>query len=204
MYLFCCDGVRRIFSVAVNNSQRRLWSPGITFVARNSKLRSRSGFPLYSFLLWKKEFQFRWSSSICNYMEAEFHWEQLCQNGQGFRIIYFLQLQQRSMPSRKMTRMNTTFWPFITIPSHFNWTPTKNTRRTTRFLQPITICHNWRLIQRLGVKLIIWVSSPSMLPGFRKVTLVGDCSWLSPVIVRGVVPSPAECRKVTLVNCSCH
>ena len=33
---------------------------------------------------------------------------------------------------------------------------------------------------------------------------VGDCSWPSPVIVRGVVPSPAECRKVTLVNCSCH
>lgn len=56
MYLFCCDGVRRIFSVAVNNSPRRLWSPGITFEAQNSKLRSRSGFPLYSFLLWKKNF----------------------------------------------------------------------------------------------------------------------------------------------------
>ena len=33
---------------------------------------------------------------------------------------------------------------------------------------------------------------------------VGDCLWPSPVIVRGVVPSPVECRKVTLVNCSCH
>nr|ACR35074.1 unknown [Zea mays] len=83
------------------------------------------------------------------------------------RIIYFLQLQQRSMPSREMTRMNSTFWPLITIPSNFNWTPTKNTCRTTRFLQPISICHNWRLTQRLGVKLIICVSSPSTLPGFR-------------------------------------
>ena len=26
---------------------------------------------------------------------------------------------------------------------------------------------------------------------------VGDCSWPPSVIVRGVVPSPAECRKVT-------
>ena len=33
---------------------------------------------------------------------------------------------------------------------------------------------------------------------------VGDCSWSPSVIVRGVVPSPAERRKVTLVNCSCH
>ena len=33
---------------------------------------------------------------------------------------------------------------------------------------------------------------------------VGDCSWPSPMIVRGVVPSPVECLKVTLVNCSCH
>ena len=33
---------------------------------------------------------------------------------------------------------------------------------------------------------------------------VRDCSWPSPVIARGFVPSPAEYRKVTLVNCSCH
>ena len=33
---------------------------------------------------------------------------------------------------------------------------------------------------------------------------VGDCSWPSPVIVRGLVPSPAESRKVTLVDCSCY
>ena len=33
---------------------------------------------------------------------------------------------------------------------------------------------------------------------------VGDCSWPSLVIVRGFVPSPAERRKVTLVDCSCH
>ena len=33
---------------------------------------------------------------------------------------------------------------------------------------------------------------------------VGDCSWPSPMIVRGLVPSPAERRKVTLVDCSCH
>ena len=32
----------------------------------------------------------------------------------------------------------------------------------------------------------------------------GDCSWPSPVIVRGFVPSPVEHRKVTLVDCSCH
>ena len=33
---------------------------------------------------------------------------------------------------------------------------------------------------------------------------VGDCSWPSPVIVRGLVPSLAERQKVTLVGCSCH
>ena len=33
---------------------------------------------------------------------------------------------------------------------------------------------------------------------------VGDCSWPPSMIVRGVVPSSAECRKVTLVNYSCH
>jgi hypothetical protein len=32
----------------------------------------------------------------------------------------------------------------------------------------------------------------------------GDCSWLAPVIVRGLVPFPAESQKVTLVDCSCH
>jgi hypothetical protein len=35
-------------------------------------------------------------------------------------------------------------------------------------------------------------------------TRIGDCSWLAPVIVRGLVPSPMESRKVTLVDCSCH
>ena len=35
-------------------------------------------------------------------------------------------------------------------------------------------------------------------------TRVGDCSWLSPVIVRGFVSSLVEHRKVTLVNCLCH
>ena len=33
---------------------------------------------------------------------------------------------------------------------------------------------------------------------------VGGCSWTSLVIVRGFVPSSAEHRKVTLVDCSCH
>jgi hypothetical protein len=33
---------------------------------------------------------------------------------------------------------------------------------------------------------------------------VGDCSWPAPVIVRGLVPSPTESQKVTLVDCSCH
>ena len=33
---------------------------------------------------------------------------------------------------------------------------------------------------------------------------VGDCSWPPSMIMRGVVPSLVECRKVTLVNCSCH
>ena len=33
---------------------------------------------------------------------------------------------------------------------------------------------------------------------------IGDCSWPSPMIVRGFVPSPMEHRKVTLVDCSCH
>jgi len=33
---------------------------------------------------------------------------------------------------------------------------------------------------------------------------VGDCSWPAPMIVRGLVPSPVESRKVTLVDCSCH
>ena len=31
---------------------------------------------------------------------------------------------------------------------------------------------------------------------------VGDCSWPSPVIVRGFIPSPMKHRKVTLVDCS--
>ena len=33
---------------------------------------------------------------------------------------------------------------------------------------------------------------------------VGDCSWPSSAIVRGFVPSPTECRKVTLLDCLCH
>jgi hypothetical protein len=33
---------------------------------------------------------------------------------------------------------------------------------------------------------------------------VGGCSWLAPVIMRGLAPSPANSRKVALVNCSCH
>ena len=33
---------------------------------------------------------------------------------------------------------------------------------------------------------------------------VDDCSWPSPMIVRRFVPSPAERRKVTLVDCLCH
>ena len=33
---------------------------------------------------------------------------------------------------------------------------------------------------------------------------VGDYSWLAPVIVRGLAPSPVKSRKVALVNCSCH
>jgi hypothetical protein len=33
---------------------------------------------------------------------------------------------------------------------------------------------------------------------------IGDCSWPALVIVRGLVPSPAESQKVTLVDCSCH
>ena len=37
----------------------------------------------------------------------------------------------------------------------------------------------------------------------RSLTCVGDCSWLALVIVRGLVPSPAESRKATLVDCSC-
>jgi hypothetical protein len=31
-----------------------------------------------------------------------------------------------------------------------------------------------------------------------------DCSWPAPMIVRGLVPSPVESRKVTLVDYSCH
>jgi hypothetical protein len=33
---------------------------------------------------------------------------------------------------------------------------------------------------------------------------VDDCSWPALVIVRGLVPSPAESRKVTLVDYSCY
>jgi hypothetical protein len=33
---------------------------------------------------------------------------------------------------------------------------------------------------------------------------VGDCSWPSLVIVRGLVPSPVEGQKVTLVDCLCN
>jgi hypothetical protein len=35
-------------------------------------------------------------------------------------------------------------------------------------------------------------------------TRVGHCSWPAPMIVRGLIPSPVESRKVTLVDCSCH
>ena len=33
---------------------------------------------------------------------------------------------------------------------------------------------------------------------------VGDCSWLAPVIMRGLAPSQAMSLKVALVNYSCH
>jgi hypothetical protein len=35
-------------------------------------------------------------------------------------------------------------------------------------------------------------------------TRVSDCSWPASLIVRGLVPSPAESRKVIVVDCSCH
>ena len=34
-------------------------------------------------------------------------------------------------------------------------------------------------------------------------TRIGDCSWLTSMIVRGLAPSPVKSRKVALVNCSC-
>ena len=64
----------------------------------------------------------------------------------------------------------------------------------------------------LGIRVALWISLVSLsgchhLDGWSSgegSARVGDCSWPSPVIVRGLVPSPAERRKVTLVNCSCH
>ena len=114
---------------------------------------------------------------------------------------YFLQLQQRTMPSREMTRMNTPFWPFITIPSHFNWTPAKNTSRTTRFLQPISISHHWgRLVQRLSVKLVIWVSSPSTLPGFRTSRVITIMERLRSVLERPGWPLVSRRMKLIRVT----
>ena len=67
-------------------------------------------------------------------------------------------------------------------------------------------------LEALGVRVLLRVSLVS-LGGFHHLdgwssgggsARVGDCSWPSPVIVRGVVPSSAERQKVTLVNCSCE
>jgi hypothetical protein len=33
---------------------------------------------------------------------------------------------------------------------------------------------------------------------------LGDCSWPTSMIVRGLVPFLMESRKVTLVDCLCH
>jgi hypothetical protein len=43
-----------------------------------------------------------------------------------------------------------------------------------------------------------------VVSGGGALACVGDYSWPAPVIVRGLVPSPAESRKVTLVDYSCH
>ena len=64
----------------------------------------------------------------------------------------------------------------------------------------------------LGIRVALWISLVSLgdchhLDGWSSgggSARVGDCSWPPSVIVRGVVPSPAERRKVTLVNCSCE
>ena len=65
-------------------------------------------------------------------------------------------------------------------------------------------------LEALGIHVALWISLVTLggchhLDGWSSaggLARVGDCSWPSPVIVRGVVSSPAECRKVTLVNCS--
>ena len=70
----------------------------------------------------------------------------------------------------------------------------------------------WLHLEALGIRVALRILLVSLggchhLDGWSSgggLARVGDCSWSSPVIVRGVVPSPAECRKVTLVNCLCH
>ena len=67
-------------------------------------------------------------------------------------------------------------------------------------------------LEALGIRVALWISLVSLggchhLDGWSSVggsAQVGDCSWPSPVIVRGFVPSPAECQMVTLVDCLCH
>lgn len=201
MYSLWWDGVNRLFCVQL------LMVPGIILESRHyfwgtefkTAIQVKFG-SLFLFVV-QKEFQFWWSSAISNCTEAGNPGEQLCLNGQGWLHGWTtsrLQLQQRSMPSREMTRMNTTFRPFITIPSHFSWTPAKNTSRTTRFLQPVSICHHWRrLIQRLSLILVIWVSSPSTLPGFRTSRVLIIMERLRSVLER---PSwPLVSRRVKLI-----
>ena len=67
-------------------------------------------------------------------------------------------------------------------------------------------------LEALGIRVLLRISLVALggchhLDGLVQrggLARVGDCSWPSLVIVRGFVPSPAERRKVTLVDCSCH
>jgi hypothetical protein len=67
--------------------------------------------------------------------------------------------------------------------------------------------HLVALGDRCGYGFLVTLGGCRHLDGLEQregLARVDDCLWPASVIVRGLVPSPAKSRKVTLVDCSCH
>ena len=61
---------------------------------------------------------------------------------------------------------------------------------------------------RLSYGFLVTLGGCHHLDGLKQQRSIGMCWWLLVAIswwfVRGLVPSPAESQKITLVDCSCH
>jgi hypothetical protein len=68
--------------------------------------------------------------------------------------------------------------------------------------------HLVTLGDRCGCELLVTLSGCCHLDGLEQWWRSGTCWWLfgagSGNLVKGIAPFPAKCRKVALVNCSCH